>query len=175
MFHAILSAQFFFTQNFSSMRCGWSKARHNATKHSSLLNFCLTLSEWNPYYLTLQTIVEPMLWFKLLSGRISEIVPCSRLPTDFRLSLTVTKCWWEVNHLIPGFHGQNNTEREKAIFAVADEQQLNAAIQLIGLWNESVGPGSWKSQGIWWPMDSAAEWKLNLCTDGPGDGSKTGM
>ena len=40
MFHAILSAQFFFTPNFSSpkfflMSCGWSKARHNATKYSS--------------------------------------------------------------------------------------------------------------------------------------------
>ena len=30
MFHAILNAQIFFTQNFSSMTWGWSKVRHNA-------------------------------------------------------------------------------------------------------------------------------------------------
>ena len=43
MFHAILSVKFqpkfFFTQNFSSMSCGWSKAWYNATKHSSFLLF----------------------------------------------------------------------------------------------------------------------------------------
>ena len=37
---------FFFTQNLSSMSCGWSKARHNATKHPcfTLLVFCCLLS-----------------------------------------------------------------------------------------------------------------------------------
>ncbi len=44
IFYAILSAQiffsphFFFTQKFSSMSCGWSKAQHNATKHFSLIH-----------------------------------------------------------------------------------------------------------------------------------------
>ena len=39
MFHAILSAQKIFSPKFfSSMSCGWSKAQHNATKHSSFFS-----------------------------------------------------------------------------------------------------------------------------------------
>ncbi len=34
---------FFFTQNFSSKSCGWSKARYNATKHSSFWS----MSSWS--------------------------------------------------------------------------------------------------------------------------------
>ncbi len=52
MFHAILSTQkkfhpkFFFTQNFSSKSCGWSKAWHNATKHSSFTHLKTLLSSY---------------------------------------------------------------------------------------------------------------------------------
>ncbi len=44
MFHAVLSTQKKISpKNFSSMSCGWSKARHNDTEHSSFqATFALT-------------------------------------------------------------------------------------------------------------------------------------